>query len=309
MKGFVMGSDQRVVRCARVSFGKDEQVNRERDIKLISYLLRHRHASPFEHVIIAMEGSKDLWLRIVGDLPSPAVQVYYSGNYLWLNLRNYINARELFPEELENLVSQHLPATMSLFMGKEPEGYSTDDTYLKEKLETSSGWVGLVDNLELGTDMDYYTFVVECPLFVARQWHRHRFGSYNEISRRYVDYEPDFYAPTYLRKQAQSNKQASLEEAVGEPWNSLFLKKINWYVQDLKELYKAMMEKGVARELARGILPQFMKTRFYWTVPRVSLDNFITLRTHEGAQREIREFALAIESLVGYRGSDKKLRL
>lgn len=309
MKVYIMGSDQRIVRCARVSFGKDNQVDRDRDVKLIKYLLQHRHASPFEHIIVAIEASQDLWLKILKGLPSPAVQVYYSGGYIWFNLRNYINARELFPEELESIMKNSLPATMAILGGKEPEDYSLDKAYLQEKVETSSGWLGIVDKLELETDMDYYTFVVECPLFVARQWHRHRFGSYNEVSRRYVDYEPDFYIPFYLRKQAKSNKQASLEEPIEEPWNSLFLKKVRWYVEDLKALYRAMTEKEVARELARGVLPQFMKTRFYWTVPRVSLDNFISLRTHEGAQKEIREFALAIESLVGYRGTDRKLRL
>jgi len=52
-----------------------------------------------------------------------------------------------------------------------------------------------------------------------------------------------------------------------------------------------------------------MKTRYYWTVPRISLDNFITLRTHRGAQREIKEFAEAIVDLVGYRGTDRRNRL
>jgi thymidylate synthase (FAD) len=176
-------------------------------------------------------------------------------------------------------------------------------------VETSSGFVGLVDKLELDSPMDYYTFVVECPLFVARQWHRHRFGSYNEVSRRYVSYEPDFYIPEYLRKQSKSNKQASEDTPLEEPWNSLFLKKIKWYVEDLKTLYANMVEKGTAKELARGILPQFMKTRFYWTVPRISLDNFITLRTHPHAQKEIRELALAIKDMVGYRGWDRTMRL
>ncbi|RME09717.1 MAG: thymidylate synthase (FAD), partial [Aquificota bacterium] len=186
MKIHLMGSDQRIVRCARVSFGKDEEVDRERDTRLIKYLLQHRHASPFEHVVIAFEGSRELWLSILNKLPSPAVQVYYSGGYLWVNLRNYINAVELFPPEVEGLLCERLPATTAIMRGKEPDGYSTDTAYMKERRETSSGWVGLVDSLELGTDMDYYAFVVECPLFVARQWHRHRFGSYNEVSRRYV---------------------------------------------------------------------------------------------------------------------------
>lgn len=309
MKIHIMGSDQRIVRCARVSFAKDQEVDKDRDIKLIRYLLEHRHASPFEHVIIAIEGDKALWLEIISKLYSPAIQIYYSEGFIWFNLRNYINAIELFPLELEEKLKEYLPATMSIIKGEDPRSYSMDLTYLKERVDTSSGWIGLVDSLELDTSMDYYTFVVECPLFVARQWHRHRFGSYNEVSRRYVNYEPDFYIPAYLRKQAKSNKQASIDEPIKEPWNSLFIKKINWYIQDLKELYKSMIEHEAAKELARGILPQFMKTRFYWTVPRISLDNFISLRVHEGAQKEIREFALAIEGLVGYKGTDKKLRL
>ncbi|MFN7065272.1 MAG: FAD-dependent thymidylate synthase [Aquificaceae bacterium] len=309
MKVHIMGSDQRIVRCARVSFGKDHEVDKERDIKLIRYLLQHKHASPFEHVIIAIEISRASWLELVGKIDTPAVQVYYSGGFLWINLRNFINAQEHFPQELYQELKLALPATLSLIRNKEPEDFSLDHHFLKERRETSSGWIGLVDSLELDTQMDYYTFVVECPLFVARQWHRHRFGSYNEVSRRYVDYDPDFYVPEYLRRQAKSNKQASIEEPIEEPWNSLFVKKIGWYLHDLGELYKAMVEKQTARELARGILPQFMKTRFYWTVPRISLDNFISLRTHKEAQKEIRELALAIKELVGYRGSDKRLRL
>lgn len=309
MKVHIMGSDQRIVRCARVSFGKDDQVDKERDIKLIRYLLAHRHASPFEHVIIAIEERRDRWMELISKIDNPAVQIYYSEGYIWLNLRNYINAREFLPLELEERIKEYLPTTISIIRNEEPLDYSIDPTYLKTRLDTSSGWIGLVDSFELNTSMDYYTFVVECPLFVARQWHRHRFGSYNEISRRYVDYEPDFYIPNYIRKQAKSNKQASVEEPIEEPWNSIFIKKISWYIQDLKELYRSIVEHEGAKELARGILPQFMKTRFYWTVPRISLDNFISLRTHEGAQKEIREFALAIESLVGYKGTDKKLRL
>ncbi len=309
MKVHIMGSDQRIVRCARVSFGRDQEVNVERDIKLIRYLLKHKHASPFEHVIIAVEADKSLWLDLLSRIENPAVQLYYSGGFIWFNLRSFINAYPHVPEGLEEYLQKALPATVAIWKGEEVKDYSKDDAYLKERIETSSGWVGLVDSLELGTDMDYYTFVIECPLFVARQWHRHRFGSYNEISRRYVDYEPDFYVPRYLRKQAESNKQASIDEPIEEPWNSLFLKKIKWYIEDLKSLYRAMVEKKVAKEIARGILPQFMKTRFYWTVPRIALDNFIALRTHPHAQQEIRELALAIKELVGYKERDKKLRL
>ncbi len=317
MEIHVMGSDQRVVRCARVSFGKDDVVDEERDKKLIRYLYIHKHASPFEHNIVAIEGDKRLWLSILGRLDNPSVQVYFSGGFIWVNLRNFINALELFPSEIATVLSESFPTIWGIVQkggnisDEELRAllYTKDSVFLRERVETSSGWLGLVDKLELGTDMDYYTFIVECPLFVARQWHRHRFGSYNEISRRYTAYDIKFYIPQVLRRQAKDNKQASLEEAVDEPYNSEFLKRISGILDESMNLYREMTEKEVAKELARGVLPQFMKTRYYWTVPRIALDNFISLRTHKGAQKEIREFAEAIKEIVGYRATDKKNRL
>lgn len=313
----VMGSDQRSVRCARVSFGKDTLMDPERDKRLLRFLYKNRHASPFEHSVIAFEADKGQWLKMLSDLNNPTVQIYFSGGFIWLNLRNAINAFEHMPEEVKESVRRFFPSTWTIVerngnvdddeLQKIP--YSTDRVFLRKKIETSSGWVGLVDFLELGSDMDYYTFIVECPLFVARQWHRHRFGSYNEISRRYTSYDISFYIPPILRKQAKSNKQASVEEAVEEPLHSEFLKEISQTVEKCNSLYERMTQAEVAKEIARGILPQFMKTRYYWTVPRISLDNFITLRTHEGAQKEIRELALAIAELVGYKGTDRKNRL
>lgn len=314
MKVHIMGSDQRIVRCARVSFGKDEKVEPERDKKLIRFLFRHRHASPFEHNVIAFEGDKATWLEILSMLESPSVQVYYSGGFVWLNLRNAINSINILPEEIFRKVKEHFPTTWTIVERKGEVSdeelssipYTTDSVFMKERIETSSGWIGLVDKLELGTDMDYYTFIIECPLFVARQWHRHRFGSFNEISRRYTAYDVKFYVPEFLRKQAKTNRQASVDEPIEEPHNTRFLGEIKRLIEESYTLYQEMASKEVAKELARGILPQFMKTRYYWTVPRVSLDNFISLRTHEGAQKEIREFAVAIREMVGYRGTDRK---
>ncbi len=312
-----MGSDQRSVRCARVSFGKDNKVEPSRDKKLIRFLYKHKHASPFEHNVVAFSGTKKEWLDLLEKLNNPTVQIYYADGYIWMNLRSVINSMEILPNTLKDKVKLRFPTTWTVV---EKDGnvddeeleslkYSTDSVFLKEKIETSSGWIGLVDKLELGTVMDYYTFIVECPLFVARQWHRHRFGSYNEISRRYTAYEISFYIPNILRKQAKTNKQASTDEGIEENLQEEFLKSIRNLIEDCHTLYNKMIASEVAKELARGILPQFMKTRYYWTVPRIALDNFITLRTHEGAQKEIREFAQAIVKLVGYRGTDKRNRL
>ncbi len=310
----VMGSDQRSVRCARVSFGKDETSDPDRDKRLLRYLFVHRHASPFEHNIIAFQATKKEWLAILEKIDNPSIQIYYSGGYIWMNLRNAINASKNIPKEVFEEVKRFFPTTLTIVEkgGKISDEdlsalpYSTDRVFLQEKRTTSSGWIGLVDRLELGTEMDYYTFIVECPLFVARQWHRHRFGSYNEISRRYTAYDIKFYIPEILRKQAKSNKQASIDDPIDEPYHGEFLKEISRLIKESMDLYGKMTGREVAKELARGVLPQFMKTRYYWTVPRIALDNFITLRTHEGAQKEIREFAEAIKELVGYRKTDRK---
>ncbi|WP_164930631.1 FAD-dependent thymidylate synthase [Aquifex aeolicus] len=313
MKIYLMGSDQRIVRCARVSFAKDSYVDEKRDKRLIRYLFKHRHASPFEHNIIAFEWKKEKWIELLSKLENPTVQVYYSNGFVFLNLRNAINVWELLPDAVKERIKEAFPTTYGVIQRRgeiEDEElyslpYTKDKAYVKEKIETSSGWIGLVDKLELETDMDFYTFVVECPLFVARQWMRHRFGSYNEVSKRYVGKEfLEFYLPKYIRKQAEKNKQASVDEPISE--SEVFIKKIENLISKSVKLYEEIIEKGGAKELARGVLPQFMKTRFYWTVPRISLDNFITLRTHEGAQKEIREFAEAIKEMVGYRGTDKK---
>ena len=185
----VMGSDQRSVRCARVSFGKDETSDPDRDKRLLRYLFVHRHASPFEHNIIAFQATKKEWLAILEKIDNPSIQIYYSGGYIWMNLRNAINASKNIPKEVFEEVKRFFPTTLTIVEkgGKISDEdlsalpYSTDRVFLQEKRTTSSGWIGLVDRLELGTEMDYYTFIVECPLFVARQWHRHRFGTYNEI--------------------------------------------------------------------------------------------------------------------------------
>ncbi len=312
MEIYLLGSDQRIVRCARVSFAKDTYTDELRDKKLIRYLFRHKHASPFEHNVIAFEGSKDLWLSLLNP-DNPTIQVYYSKGFIFLNLRNAINLWEKLPEKVKESIKKGFPTTYEIVkrggeisdeeLSRIP--YSRDSAYLKEKVEVSSGWIGLIDKLELETDMDYYAFVVECPLFVARQWFRHRFGSYNEVSKRYVGKEfLEFYIPPYIRKQAEKNKQASVDEPIAG--SEEFIKRVKSLVERSVKLYEEIIDCGGAKELARGVLPQFMKTRFYWTVPRISLDNFITLRTHEGAQKEIREFAEAIRDMVGYRESDRK---
>ncbi len=190
-----VGDDKMIVNAARVSFGGDSDAPlSRRDEKLIGYLLRERHGSPFEHNLI--------------------------------------------------------------------------------------------------------TFKVVCPIFVDRQMVRHRVGvSKNEISGRYVEVAERVYQPLSFRRQAPSNRQASVADdgtldqgaasAVwAEAWRQSFA------------AYTRLLELGVTREQARGVLPQALYTESYYTFNVRSLLHFLGLRDHDGAQYETRLFARALGELA-----------
>lgn len=139
-----------------------------------------------------------------------------------------------------------------------------------------------------------FQFMVKCPIFVARQWHRHRTWSYNEVSRRYTSEDIDFYIPSELRAQSNHNKQMS--EGIIED-NSL-LSGIEMHCNISFDLYNILVAAGVAREQARMILPQNMYTKFYAKVDLHNLLHFLGLRNHSHAQEEIKAYASAIESLI-----------
>lgn len=141
-----------------------------------------------------------------------------------------------------------------------------------------------------------FTFSVHCPLFVRGQWHRHRTWSYNEISRRYTEFDLTFYTPPQLREQSKNNRQASVEGSFVE---DLKLKElIEKHNQDSLALYNHLLSRGVCREQARGVLPQNMMVTFWATVDLSNLLHFLELRDHQHAQWEIREYAQAIKTLL-----------
>ena len=141
-----------------------------------------------------------------------------------------------------------------------------------------------------------FTFVVHCPLFVRAQWHRHRMWSYNEISRRYTDIDLEFYVPSKLREQAEDNRQASTQARDLDQQQCREL--ISTHNRESLALYRKLLELGVCREQARGVLPQNMMTTFWGTVDLHNLTSFLRLRDSEHAQWEIREYAAAIKELI-----------
>ena len=180
-----MGSDLSVVNAARVSFGKKhEEFDENRDAKLIRYLAKHKHISPFGHA--------------------------------------------------------------------------------------------------------FASFHVKAPVFVARQLVKHKFLRWNEISRRYVDEEPEMYLPEYWRGRSADKKQGSEGKA-----NTLVSPRYAY--EAALGTYNQLLSDGVAAEMARMVLPQSMMTEWYWSGSLDAFASMCHLRCKPDTQYESRIVAEAID--------------
>lgn len=146
-----------------------------------------------------------------------------------------------------------------------------------------------------------FTFLVKVPFFIERQWNRHRAWKYfslNEVSRRYTSENLEFYIPRHFRLQSENNRQMSTDEELNATDSFIFAQRIIEHTQQGLELYNDMLDKNVAREIARGALDIFSYTGFYATVDLHNLLWFLELRRHPHAQWEIRRYAEAIEQII-----------
>ena len=144
------------------------------------------------------------------------------------------------------------------------------------------------------------TFRIKAPMIVVRQWHRHRTWSYNEVSRRYTSQNIEFYYPDKWRIQDTVNTQGSIElsdeeeEGIGESAS----KELRLHVKKSMSLYEKLMDSGVAREMARMVLPQNLYTMYYGTVNLRNLFQFLDQRLDNHAQWEIRQYAKVLLKLA-----------
>lgn len=143
------------------------------------------------------------------------------------------------------------------------------------------------------------TFHVKAPIFVFRQWMKHKVASeFNELSGRYVEFpEDEFYVPESFRLQAKVNKQGSEGEIapeVREEAREAFLGACRQAVAQ----YKHLISLGVCREQARCVLPMGLYSEVYWTASLQAAAHFIRLRTDAHAQWEIQQYAHAVKALV-----------
>ncbi|MDR2150509.1 MAG: FAD-dependent thymidylate synthase [Spirochaetaceae bacterium] len=199
-KGFIrlvdyLGGDNRVVQAARVSYGAGTHTYRE-EAALIDHLLRNRHTSPFEQVVL--------------------------------------------------------------------------------------------------------TFHIKLPIFVARQWVRHRTARVNEISGRYTCLKDEFYVPAVedIALQSTNNKQGCTEQPVDSEMAEIIQQTLIEEQQRAYAVYTALIKQGIAREIARIILPVSVYTEWYWQIDLHNLFHFLQLRLDKHAQKEIRAYASVIFSIT-----------
>lgn len=148
-----------------------------------------------------------------------------------------------------------------------------------------------------------FTFEVKAPIFIFRQWHRHRTWSYNEVSARYTELNEGYYLPSpdKIGMQSKLNKQVRDIPIEGQPTDAQVKAAhlIGTTCEAAFSSYKALLEAGVPRELARSVLPVAAYSRMFATVNLHNLLHFLRLRMHSHAQWEIRQYANALCDLAG----------
>src|SRR5687767_13249254 len=169
-----------------------------------------------------------------------------------------------------------------------------------ELSDADAGLIRFLMRERHGTPFEHnsFRFHVRCPLFVAREWFRHRVGSFNELSMRYAKATDDFYVPEPDDVRTQVGKPGAYSfEPVDAELAQTTRDELRAVYEHAYETYERLVEQGVARELARAAIPVGAYTEFYWTVNARALMNFVSLRAAETAQREIRRYAEAVERL------------
>ena len=170
--------------------------------------------------------------------------------------------------------------------------------------ESDEALIGFLMRDRHGSPFEHnaFRFHVRCPIFVAREWFRHRIGSFNEFSLRYAKATEDFYVPEADDVRTQVGKPGAYSFEPDEPaLAERTRERLAEVYETAYAAYRELVEAGVARELARLTLPVGAYTQFYWTVNARSLMNFVSLRNSEFAQLEIRRYAEAVESFFAER--------
>lgn len=171
---------------------------------------------------------------------------------------------------------------------------------IKEMDESSIGLLNYLMKNKHATPFEHviFKFRIKAPIFVTREWMRHRWSSFNEMSMRYhVPPVIDYYIPAYdkIRKQVGKPGAYSFEEIDNPATKDIVYSVFQSVISEADAAYYKLLELGIAKEIARCVLPVAQYTEFIWTVNARSLINFLSLRNEGAAQYEIQEFAKTIE--------------
>lgn len=142
------------------------------------------------------------------------------------------------------------------------------------------------------------SFHVKAPIFVRTQMFKSKVGLVeNEISRRYIDFEPDFFVPSFWRSRPEGSiKQGSGSKEIEDVEDVEYIYKAA--IDIAKEAYKVSITEGLAPELARGLLPQCMYTEWHWTGSLAAFARVVAQRSSSNAQEETQQFAFAIDTIM-----------
>lgn len=149
-------------------------------------------------------------------------------------------------------------------------------------------------------EMVEFKFHVKLPIFVARQWIRHRTANVNELSGRYSIMKEEFYIPVSedIQRQSENNKQGRSAGELPKELQAMFIKYLTSSQTESYGKYEGFIEQGIARELARINLPLSLYTEWYWKIDLHNLLHFLWLRLDKHAQKEIREYANIMGDMV-----------
>ena len=145
----------------------------------------------------------------------------------------------------------------------------------------------------------FASFRIKAPIFVARQLVKHQVGlAWNEVSRRYVDSEPEFYVPEAWRKRAENVKQGSSDETLSSEMEDGYrpLDDYAFLLKEAREYYRYLINAGVCPEQARMVLPQSMMTEWIWSGSLYAFARVCHLRLDSHTQKETREIAAQIDT-------------
>lgn len=294
----MVDSDLGVVNAARCSFDKESKQLTDADTKLITYLATHQHWTPFAHA------QETFRLTLNTDLQHLFLFNANLAGFEWQkDTPDWIIKGSLYAW-LTNL--QHLPLSLRINIL----------SYLQTKYPVSTHALttqsivahdNKIKSITPPPPLEPITLRLNVPIFVKRQLETHRRNmvltdvedfSQNEVSRRYVDKDPEMYVPNQWRLQSPTKKQGSSDAKLG--FDEAYLTNADYYsiIHNASFYYREMNKKGIAHEQSRMILPLATYTTFWWTGSATSWRHILNLRLKPDVQHETREVAEMIANKI-----------